>query len=201
MVTNSNDCFEVFCVKLCEIASNECPSVSNECQISVKVCQISAKSVPKRGKGVSKEYFISLKPRRSARTQKKPGRSSETPKKEGGQPSETPKKEGGQSSETPKVGGNAKEAGAILRNPEKRRSSGPKRWSTRNGTVGRRNGLMARRPMFFRKRLPDVCPGATGNPGNPRVRPYRPRILRGMQLLPDAACGADGRATVGRCGL
>lgn len=83
MVTNSNDCFEVFCVKLCEIASNECPSVSNECQISVKACQISAKSVPKRGKGVSKEYFISLKPRKSARTQKKPGRSSETPKKEG----------------------------------------------------------------------------------------------------------------------
>ena len=120
-MTNSNDCFEVFCVKLCEIASNECPSVSNECQISVKVCQISAKSGPKRGKGVSKEYFISLKPRTSARKQKKPGRSSETPKKEGGQPSEPPKKEGGQSSETPKKEGGSQEAGAILRNPEKGR--------------------------------------------------------------------------------
>ena len=63
-MTNSNDCFEVFCVKLCEIASNECPSVSNECQISVKACQISAKSVPKRGQGVSTDlehiYYHSI---------------------------------------------------------------------------------------------------------------------------------------------
>ena len=41
----------------------------------------------------------------------------------------------------------------------------------------------------------DVFPGATGNPGDPRIRPSS------ITLLPDVACVAEGRATVGRCDL
>jgi hypothetical protein len=74
----------------------------------------------------------------------------------------------------------------------------------RNGTVGRRNGLMARRPLFSRKRQTSsrVGLGTQGILEHALVLLLQgPRILSGMQLLPDAACGAEGRATVGRCDL